>query len=918
VSLSEGTKLGPYEITGQIGAGGMGEVYRATDSALKREVAIKVLPESLAQDAERLGRFRREAELLATFNHPNIAQIYGLESSGEQLALVMELIEGPTLAERIAAGPIPAEEAFEIAGQIADALTTAHSQGIVHRDLKPANIKLSDDDRVKVLDFGIAKAFDVRADTMGPRTPSLTRTSMTRAGLVLGTAAYMSPEQARGKRVDQRTDIWAYGCILYEMLTGQPAFAGEDDTSTLAKVLERDTDMSGLPAPITPHVRQALMLCLRKNPADRVADIRDVQLALRGQFQPAASAASAGRRRGAIAAGLALAAILGGGAAWLLKPGGASEPAAGAPIVRASIDVADSQHLVGRPFDGLETGVGYQRPSRPTMAYSPDGRYIVYAAGDGESSRLYRHALDQGRAVGLAGTEGASMPFFSPDGRSVGFSADGEIKRIDIESGEVRTIAIAGPDLINEGGTTASWTSDDTIVFLGPEGTYEVPATGGAPTQLTVVRRDAGEVLHAFATMLPGRSAVLYMASTQSPVPSEWNVMLQPLDGGEPRLLVEGGTDPRYVPTGHLVFARSGQLLAMPFDPVTLEAGATQAVVIEDVMYAERGGNSGLNTGTAQAAISASGALAYVPGGLFDEQTGSLVWVDRVGASTEIDVPPARFLFPRVSPDGRLLTYSTGAFGDNRLWVYDLELEVPTALATGGQGVLGVWSPDSSELAFARPDLDDAIYTMPVDRSSAPVPVGPDVRGDPVAWLPDDVLAFLHTPGPDQPRTVWTVSLEGNADPEPFLDMALGYPTFSADGRWLAYETNVTGRAEVYVRPFPAGAPETRISTAGGQSPVWSADGSKLYYRSVDPATMERTVMEVDITTEPAFTRSRPRELFRADYGGTVPIRSWDLTPDDERFVMLGDREELEPEPVERIEIVLNWFEELKRLVPVD
>lgn len=655
-----------------------------------------------------------------------------------------------------------------------------------------------------------------------------------------------------------------------------------------------------------------------KNPTERVADIRDVQLALRGQFQPADAGRVAERQHRAVVAGLVLAAVLGAFAAWLLKPGGASEPAVPVPVVRASIDVADGQHLVGRTDGTFEQQIGRQRPSRPTMAYSPDGRYIVYAAGDGESSRLYRHALDQGRAVALAGTESASMPFFSPDGSSVGFSADGEIKRIDIESGEVRTIAIAGPDLVGAGGTTASWTSDDTIVFLGPEGTYEVPASGGAPTQLTTVRRDAGELLHAFATMLPGRRAVLYMAATESPVPSEWNVMLQPLDGGEPRVLVEGGTHPHYVPTGHIVFGRSGQLLAMPFDSVTLEAGTTQAVVIEDVMYAERGRNSGLNTGTAQVAISASGALAYVPGGIYEEATSSLVWVDRLGTGTRIDLPPERFLFPRVSPDGRRLSYSTGSFGDQRIWIYDLELEVPTALTTGGSSILAIFSPDSAQLAFSRQDLGEAMYTMPADRSSAPVPVGANVRGLPVAWLADDVIAYMNPSEPGQPRTVWIVPLDGSADPAPFFDTTVTYPAFSADGRWLAYVTNVTGRPEVYVRPYPDGAPETRISTAGGNSPVWSVDGSKLYYRSRDPATMEQTVMEVDITTEPTFTRSRPRELFRADYGGTVPVRSWDITPDGERFVMLGVTEDPEPEPIERIEIVLNWFEELARLLPTD
>jgi Tol biopolymer transport system component len=913
VSLSQGTRLGTYEITGQLGAGGMGEVYQATDSALKREVAIKVLPQSLVSDAERVARLRREAELLASLNHPNLAQVFGLEEVDGSIALVMELIEGPTLSDRIAAGAIPADEALEIAMQIGDALQAAHGQAIVHRDLKPANIKLRPDGVVKVLDFGIAKALDEQTGTTGPRMPSLTRTSMTRAGLILGTAAYMSPEQARGRRVDQRTDIWAFGCILYEMLTGQPAFVGEDDTSTLAKVLERDTDLSRLPGAIQPQVRHALELCLRKNPADRVADIRDVQLALRGGLQ-VAGAGSASRPR--LIAGLALTAVVAAAAGWLLKPGEPRVEDTQAPVVRASIDVAAGNRLIGRA-DNLDAGVGLQRPSRPAMAFSPDGRFLVYAAIEDQSRLLFRHSLESGRASAMPGTEGGLMPFFSPDGRSVGFFAGTDLKRVDIDSGDVRTIPVSGQSM-PDGGTTASWTEDDTIVFGGDDGIYEVSATGGAPMRLTEVM-DLGQQLHVYPQMLPARRALLYTEATLNLQPSEWRIVVQPLDGGDLIVVVDGGSHGQYLPTGHIVFARAGQLLTMPFAADSLTAGTTQAVVIEDVMYAERGGNGNLNTGTAQVAFSASGALAYVPGGIYPSLGGTMEWVDLSGARTEIALPEARYLMPRFSPgDGRYLAYVVGDFGNTDLWVYDRVLEIPTPLTQGLEVAWPVWSPDGSRIAVQRRDAGNQIYTIAADGSGEPEIVGDGIDGAPAAWSADNVLAYLHSPGPGEPTAIWTLRLDGNSEPEPFAATQASNPRFSPNGQLVAYDGPVDGRAEVFIRPFPEG-PAQRISNTGGLAPIWSPDGARLYYKALDPDTREQALWEIDVNAEPPFVDSRARVLFQGRMGGTTPIDSYDIAPDGQRFVTITRSDDEQAlQPVERVNIVLNWFDELERLVPTD
>ena len=573
--LPPGTRFGPYEIVAPIGAGGMGEVYRATDTNLKRSVATKVLPEAVAGDAERLARFQREAELLASLNHPNIAAIYGLERSEGTTALVMELVEGPTLADRIARGPIPVDEALPIAKQIAEALEAAHEQGIIHRDLKPANVKVRDDGTVKVLDFGLAKALEPAGATSSPEdthSPTLTSPALSQAGVILGTAAYMSPEQARGKPVDRRADVWAFGAVLYEMLTGQRAFAGEDMTDTLAAVVRAEPSWDALPEALPPTLRMFLGRCLRKDPNERVHDIADVRLALEGAFEAPLVHPNGGsgreslRARAILASAAAVATLVGGvliGRASLPDPSAA--PAQG--LTRFTVDLGPGQRLSTGNLQLEKRRSGRQRPSGRSFVLSPGGRHLVYVASDGSTTQLFRRPMDQSEATPILGTEGAHSPFFSPDGEEVAFFVGSELKRVSMETGEVRTLTTSGPAFDARRG--ASWTANDTILLASADGIYEVPAQGGSTSQLTT-GESTEHVRLFYPELLPGGRAVLFNVAAGG-VPSEWNVVIESLDTGRRHVVIEGGSDPRYVSSGHILFVRTGRVMAVPFDLARLE-----------------------------------------------------------------------------------------------------------------------------------------------------------------------------------------------------------------------------------------------------------------------------------------------------------------------------------------------------------
>jgi serine/threonine-protein kinase len=683
----EGQSIGPYQISALIGTGGMGEVYRAHDTKLNRLVALKVLPERFALDPDRSARFTREAHLLAALNHPNIADIYGLEESNGAQALVLELVDGPTLADRIAHGPISLNEALTIARQIADALEAAHDKGIIHRDLKPANIKIAGNGVVKVLDFGLARMWDGAPQAALSASPRLTVTDVN-GGAVLGTPAYMSPEQARGQPLDRRTDLWAFGCVLYEMLTGRAAFAGDTVSDTLVAILEREPDLTMLPVASPPPIRRLLRRCFEKDRRRRLADMADARLdiddALSGADTDAPVTVSTPRMPAPLTwasllllSGLAAAAMV----AWATRPA-STHP----ETTRSILSVAPT----GETSAPNPLGV---RPTRTAIALSPDGKTLVFGATWGGSLQLYARAMDQLTASSIAGTSGGGNPFFSPDGQSVGFLANGELRKVPLAGGPAVTLCQAATIF------GASWGDDGNIVFAMERngGLWRVPASGGTPEALTT--RQPGEYSHRLPHMLPGSRAVIY---TILKGPNRWDdaqIVARSLETGQQTVLVTGGADGRYVSTGHLVYLRMGTLMAVPFDPVRLAVNGGATGVVEDVMQAARRGASYLaNTLAGQFTVSNTGALVYLTGGAVAADDRSLAWVDRRGTSLAMPVPPRSYRTPRVSPDGQRVAVST--LGPPRVWNIDIARGVVGPVTTDGESDHPVFTPDGRRIVF--------------------------------------------------------------------------------------------------------------------------------------------------------------------------------------------------------------------------
>jgi len=881
-------RFGSYEIGEPIGAGGMGEVYRAHDTTLERDVAIKVLPASFVNDQARIERFEREAKTLASLNHSNIAQIHGLEKSDGTTAIVMELIDGPTLADRIAEGRLPADEALNIALQIADALEAAHGQGIVHRDLKPANVKVRPDGTVKVLDFGIAKAFDLQAAS-GPAAPALTTPAMTQTGIILGTAAYMSPEQARGKPVDDRTDVWAFGCLLYEMLTGQPAFAGEDVAITLARILANDTDMKSLPAAITPAVRQTIELCLRKDPKKRIADIRDVKLALEGAFDTLTPQGGtklverkpAWRRALPSAAALVLGGVLVSIVAWSVRP-----------------EMPPPQ--LNRFAFNLLPDQTFRFLNRPVMALSRDGRSIVYGATEG----LYLRRLDALEPQLIPGTqENLASPFISPDGQSVGYmTPESLLKRISISGGAPTAFVNTGAAPLG-----VTWGVDGFVYYGQQDGIYRVNANGGMP-ELFIPSSGRADV----PVLLPDGDTVLY-SFTETGSWADGQVAVQSISTGERKVLVSGGADARYVPTGHLIYAFQDVLFGIAFDLDTLTVSGTGVPLVRGVLRSTAPASS------ANYAVSDDGTLVYVRGTVASGSRG-LVWVDRNGREEVIDVPPRAYTSPRISPDGsRLLVNLRDQEQD--IWIWDFARSALTRLTFDpGQDRFPVWSADgqrvvySSQTAQQGPRNTTALSQAADGTGSIEELAGSDGQIFPTSFLPDGTgfLGFDDTHGNDD---LILVTLDGEETVTWLLTTTFAErsPEASPDGRWFAYESDESGTSEVYVRPFPdINDGRWQISTDGGSEPLWSRDGRELFYRAGN------AVMAVSIETEPRFAVSSPSVVFEGPYLAGVGVggRAYDIAADGDRFLMIKPVDDSTAAP--QFIIVENWFEELKRLVPTE
>ena len=888
--LTPGTRLGVYEVVGVIGAGGMGVVYRARDTKLNRDVALKVLPDAFANDPSRVARFTREAQTLAALNHSNIAHIHGLEETGNVRALAMELVEGDDLAERLSRGAIPAEEALPFARQIAEALEAAHEQGIIHRDLKPANIKVSRDGTLKVLDFGLAKLLDPAPDEgAAPAAAISTVTSpplLTSAGVVLGTAAYMSPEQARGRGADRRADIWAFGCVLYEMLTAKRAFGGETLTDIMAAVIHTEPDWSHLPGSTPPPVRQLLRRCLQKDPRQRLQAIGDARViieeVLSGPVPADAVPARSRRSRWWLASGAA-GVLTGAVLVGLIARQMTSSAEPPRPVTRFVIALPPGQQLAGLS----------------ELALSPDGRQLAYVAIDSANPNglIHLRAMDGLEATPVAGSEGALSPFFSPDGQWLAFFAGGKLKKLPVRGGAAVDLA----DVPNP--TGGAWIDEHTIVFASFLSTLlRVSDAGGTPQPLT--RFAPGETGHLWPRPLPGGKVVLYStASTRVGA-----IAAQRIDSGSRHDILQtpDAGAPDYVEPGYVVYRQAGNLMAAAFDIERNRTGTPIAAVPDVLHYS----------------VSAAGSLVYVSGKPPAARQARLVWVSREGTEQSVGAPPRLYNQPRLSPDGRRVAVDVFENG-TQVWLYDLTREISSRFTFEGDNRHAVWAPDGKRLAFmSNRDGGRHIFWKRADGggNEAPVPGGesiaPDVLTIPYSWSRDGRLAFV-TLAPAAPAELRVLTFGDDATthsggtPPMFTRTraADGAPQLSPDSRWMAYASEESGRREIYVQAYPGPGGRWQISSDGGNEPLWSASGRELFYRSGD------RMMAVDISTSGEFLAGKPRLLFEGSYvrsSAGYARANYDVSPDGQRFLMLKSVER-NTAPLTQIHVVLNWSDELNR-----
>jgi serine/threonine-protein kinase len=910
VPLTPGTRLGIYEIVSPIGAGGMGEVYRARDPRLGRDVAIKVLPEAFSGDAQRLARFQREAQALAALNHPNIAGIYGLEESGTMRFLVLELVPGETLAELLRArGSLPLQEALDICRQLAGALETAHEKGIVHRDLKPANVKLTPDGKVKVLDFGLAKAMASDSSETDPALSPTLSLASTRAGVILGTAAYMSPEQARGKAIDRRTDVWAFGCVLFELLTGRQVFAGETVSDAVAVILTREPDWQALP-PTTPHrVRELLRRCLNKDASHRLRDLGDARIEIEeilaapdsGSYSPAvalpsAPAPSAGpasfwARPVAIGRAAAATAIVALAVALLLWFGlrvGSQTPA---PLIRVSLPAPPGELIA--------------RLNHPTLAISPDSRAITFVAGKGNSSQLYLRSLEQNDATPIPGSQNARSPFFSPDGEWIGFLAEGRLKKVSVRGGN----AVSLCDALPEDSRGASWGNDGWIYFAPTftSGISRVSQSGGKPEQVTHPDEKRGERTHRWPETLPGSKGLLFtIGSIKSPdYYFDAKVAVQSLATGQVKVLVDGGTNPRYLKSGHLLYATASGILAAPFDLGKLEITGPPVLLPEQVQAAT-------DTGAVNYAISSDGVLAYLLGEAPNTEH-SLQWMDLSGKVELLGAPKRNYFEPVLSPDGKRVAVTIPGSRNDDIWVLDIARNTLTRLTFGPGAAFGpLWTPDGTRLVYSSErDNKPGLFWKPADGSGAEERLlSASTQPNPDSFSPDGKLLMFTLASPDRQGDILLLPLQGDRRPRDFLATPFNEygATLSPDGRWVAYISNEAGIEALYVQPFPGPGGKWQISSgAAGGNPQWSRDGKQLFFR------IDQGVAKVDVTTSPSFSVSAPRPLFATTFGGLRPFvrMLFSLSPDARRILTIQGSER--DAGATQINLVFGWTDEIKR-----
>jgi serine/threonine-protein kinase len=877
-----GSSFSHFKVTSKLGEGGMGEVWRAEDTKLGRDVALKVLPEVFAQDPERLARFEREARLLASLSHSNIAGVHGLEEADGKRFLVMELVEGETVADRIQRGPIPVEDAARVALQIAEAVESAHENGVVHRDLKPANVKITPDGQVKVLDFGLAKALAPEAmsgsatDQDLSLSPTMTK-AITGMGVLLGTAGYMSPDQARGRPVDRRADIWAFGCILYEMLTGQRLFTGETATDVIGAIVHKEPDLEKLSPEVPATIRRLLGRCLQKDATRRLQSIGEARITLQEwlenpEVEPfTTESANRGWLPWAAAVGAALLGLVLGSS---FLGSSTQQP----PLVqRFAVELGEEPPFTGRGAAAVP---------------SPDGRYLAYASSIEGVGSLYLRPLERMESLQVSTGQSREWPhnaFFSPDSEWLGFfTADDEMPR---------------------GG---SWSGDGRIVFA-PEskgGLSIVPAAGGDVAPLTTVPGESTYVSHRYPQWLPGDTAVLFTSLD----PYVSRIEIVDVASGEREVIHEGGFYGRYVPTGHVLFVDGDAVFAMPFDADRLERTGSPMPVLEGVA-------SSPAAGQAQYHVSDTGLMVYRPGTV-DIEPFPIAWADRSGQLENLLDDAGIYGTPRLAPDGRRLAVSVQRGNNWDVWVYDIERDVSTRLTfESGYDADPVWSPDGRYVAFVS-DRDDGHFATYRTRSDGSgeaerlIEPGKLEFPAPVSWSPDGTRLLLITPGPNGSDDLWFLPADGKGEPEPYLTSQFGEVdgSFSPDGRWIAYRSNETGNSEIYVRSAE-GPGKWQISDGGGWQPRWSGDGRTLFFRNHEGLN----AIDVEAVGD-EFRTGRPEFLFGEIFGGPAGVRlpgylfyDYDVNADGERFVVFPRRTEQGPSS-SAVHVVSGWFEELRRL----
>ena len=892
MALTAGTRLGVYEVTAPIGEGGMGQVYRARDTKLNRDVALKILPDSFATDPDRLARFTREAQTLASLNHPNIAHIHGLEESGDVRALVMELVEGEDLSQPIARGPIPIDEALPIAKQIAEALEAAHEQGIVHRDLKPANIKVRPDDTVKVLDFGLAKALEPTGAMSASvsLSPTITTPAMTQAGMIMGTAAYMAPEQARGRIAGKRADIWAFGCVLYEMLSGLRAFQADEVADVLARVLTQQPDWTALPPTVPAGIVRLLRRCLEKDAKRRLADIADARLDMDEVLAPvngdtsqmptgglrAAGSTRQARVAWAVAAFFAALAV-GLGISTLRRPVPAE-----APVYRSTILVHENLSF---------------RATSHRFKLSPDGRRLAYVAPDASGrGMLWVRAFDSLAGQPLAGTDDANAPFWSPDSRFIAFFADQKVKRISATGGPVTVICDA-PASTGRRVTPGSWSRDGVIVIPSPDSSTiarVAAAGGGTPSSVTTLAAGGAETQHGFPFFLPDGRRFLYVAYNDL-VPL--GLYVGSIDGQPAVRLMDTASNGQYA-NGSLLFMRGTTLLAQPFDPARLALTGDAVVVAEGVLV----NFSFMRAGAFS--VSETGALVYQ--GFGSTGTARLVWSDRAGNQTAVLDERLQYRDLELSPDEMRASVSLANARDNTndVWIVGASRGLQTRFTVDAtDDFSAIWSPDGADVVFAsRRKGHLNLYRKTA--SGAPreeVLLEDQVDKTPTSWSSDGKFILYSIAGPQTGPDIWVLPLAGDRKPFAFLESVTDerFGQFSPDGRWVAYAASESGRLEVYIAQFPGPGEKQQISRAGGSYPRWRSDGKELFYHSPDNKLMAATVRadggRVDIdAVQPLFEMRAPDGLQRNFY---------DVTRNGQRFmIVVPDDTASTP-----ITLVSNW-----------